>query len=169
IYGDPNPAFSGTITGLRNADNISASFSSAGPASPVGTYPIVASLADPAGKLGNYSVTSNNGTLTVGPAALTVTAADATRPYGSANPTLTGTITGLKNADNITATFATLATSASAVGSYPIVPSLLDPSAKLGNYTASSVNGTLIVTKATPVMSLDAQAGASSALLTAVV
>ena len=169
IYGDPNPAFTGTITGLRNADNISATFSSAGPASSVGTYPIVASLADPAGKLGNYSVTSNNGTLTVGPAALTVTAADATRPYGSANPTLTGTITGLKNADNITATFATLATSASAVGSYPIVPSLLDPSAKLGNYTASSVNGTLIVTKATPVMSLDAQAGASSALLTAVV
>jgi hypothetical protein len=169
IYGDPNPAFTGTITGLRNADNISATFSSAGPASPVGTYPIVPALADPAGKLGNYSVTANNGTLTVGPSALSVSATDASRPYGSANPVFTGTLTGIKNSDNITASFTTLATAASAVGTYPIVPVLADPGSKLGNYTVSSLNGALTVVKATPIMTLTAQGGASSALLVAVV
>ena len=168
-YGDPNPAFTGTISGLRNADNISATFSSAGPASPVGTYLIVPTLADPAGKLGNYSVTANNGTLTVGPAALSVAATDASRPYGSANPVFTGTLTGIKNSDNITASFTTLATAASGVGTYPIVPVLADPGSKLGNYTVSSLNGALTVVKATPVMTLTAQGGASSALLVAVV
>src|SRR5258708_26484242 len=33
--------------------------------SPVGTYRITPALVDPAGKLGNYTVTSTNGTLTV--------------------------------------------------------------------------------------------------------
>jgi hypothetical protein len=169
IYGDPNPAFTGTITGLRNADNISATFSSAGPASPVGTYPIVPALVDPAGRLGNYSVTANSGTLTVGPAALSVAAADASRAYGSANPAFAGTLTGIKNSDNITASFTTLATAASAVGTYPIVPVLADPGSKLGNYTVSSLNGVLTVVKATPVLTLTAQGGASSALLVAVV
>lgn len=169
IYGDPNPAFTGTIIGLRNADNIGATFTSAGPASAVGTYAIVPALSDPAGKLGNYSVTANNGTLTVGPAALSVAAADASRPYGSPNPAFTGTLTGIKNGDNITANFTTLATAVSAVGTYPIVPVLADPGSKLSNYSVGSLNGTLTVGKATPVITLTAHGGASSALLVAVV
>ena len=36
-------------------------------------------------------------------------------------------ITGIKNADNITATYASAAVAASAVGTYPIVPTLVDP------------------------------------------
>jgi hypothetical protein len=47
---------------------------------------------------------------------LTVTAANASRVYGDPNPTFTGTITGIKNGDNITAVYATTATPASPVG-----------------------------------------------------
>src|SRR5205807_7524947 len=42
LYGDPNPAFSGTIAGIKNGDNITAIYTTpATPASPVGTYPII--------------------------------------------------------------------------------------------------------------------------------
>jgi hypothetical protein len=149
VYGDPNPAFSGTIIGLLNGDNITAAFSSvATPASPVGTYAIVPALVDPTGKLGNYTVTSNNGILTITVAPLTVSAANATRAFGDPNPVFTGTITGLKNGDNITATYSTTATAASPAGTYPIVPALVDPTLKLGNYAVTSNNGTLTVTAA---------------------
>ena len=147
LYGDANPAFTGTITGIKNSDNITATFASAAtPASAVGNYPILPTLVDPTTKLGNYSVTSNNGTLTVNPAALTIAAADATRAYGDPNPAFSGSVTGLKNGDNITATFASTATPGSAVGAYPITPSPVDPGSKLGNYIVTSNNGTLTIT-----------------------
>src|SRR5438552_4360528 len=134
LYGDPNPAFTGTITGIKNADNITATYASAATAaSPVGTYAIVPALVDPDHKLGNYVVTSNDGKLTVNPAPLTVTAADAGRLYGDPNPSFSGTITGIKDSDNIPATYASAATPASAIGTYPIVPTLVDFDHKLGN------------------------------------
>ena len=122
------PGLHGTIVGIKNGDNITATFASAATAaSAVGSYPIVPTLADPTSKLGNYNVTSNNGTLTVSPAALTVTAADGTRVYGDPNPAFTGSISGLKNNDNITATFGSTAVAGSAVGAYPIIPSRWTP------------------------------------------
>src|SRR6185437_9461 len=148
VYGDPNPAFTGTLTGVKNGDNITASFSSAATAaSSVGTYPIVATLSDPAGKLSNYSVTATNGTLTVTPAVLTAAATSTSRVYGHANPSLSGTISGLKNNDQISATFASTADLTSAVGTYPILPTFTDPGGKLGNYTVTAT-GTLTVTPA---------------------
>jgi hypothetical protein len=149
VYGDPNPAFTGTITGIKNGDNITATYSTtATAASPVGTYPITPALVDPTGKLGNYTVTSTNGTLTVTPAPLSVVAANATRFYGDPNPVFTGTITGIKNADNITATYSSVADPTSAPGTYAIVPALVDPTGKLGNYTVTSTNGVLTVSPA---------------------
>jgi hypothetical protein len=77
---------------------------------------------------------------------LTVTANNATRVYGAANPTFSGTVTGAQTGDAFTESFATTATTTSAVGSYPIVPSVTG--SNLGNYTVSIVNGTLTVTAA---------------------
>jgi len=149
LYGDPNPAFSGAITGLKNGDNITATYSSpSDPTSPVGFYAIIPTLQDPNNKLGNYSVTVNNGTLTVNPAALVVSALNAGRFYGDPNPAFTGTISGIKNGDNITATYSTTADPTSPVGDYPIVPALVDPDNKLANYTVTINNGTLTITPA---------------------
>jgi hypothetical protein len=147
LYGDPNPAFTGTILGLKNGDNITATYSSAAdPTSAVGDYPIVPALVDPSSRLGNYVVTSNNGTLSVNPAPLSVIADDATRAVNTPNPVFTGTITGIKNGDNITATYDSQAQQTDPAGTYPIIPTLLDPTAKLGNYTVTATNGTLTVT-----------------------
>jgi hypothetical protein len=72
-YGSPNPAFTGTITGLQNGgDHITASYSTAATqASPAGSYGIVPHLIDPDGKVPNYSVALNFGTLTIVPAGVT--------------------------------------------------------------------------------------------------
>src|SRR5207237_1070247 len=149
LYGDANPTFTGTISGIKNSDNITATYAStATPASPVGGYAIVPTLVDPGNKLGNYDVTSTNGTLSVTPAPLSVTTDDKARLYGDANPTLTGSISGIKNSDSITASFSTTATAASAVGTYPITATLADPGTKLGNYSVTNPGGTLTVNKA---------------------
>ena len=148
-YGQNNPTLTGSITGLQNGDNITATYScTATASSTVGTYSIVPSLSDPANRLGNYSVTLNDGTLTVTTAPLSVTANNATRLYGQSNPTLTGSITGLQNGDNITATYSCTATASSSVGTYSIVPTLVDPNNRLGNYSVTLNDGSLTVTTA---------------------
>ena len=143
FYGDPNPAFTGAITGIKNGDNITATYSSvADPTSPVGTYAIVPTLADPTSKLANYVVTSTNGSLAVDPAPLTIQANDATGTAGQAFPAFSGTIIGLKNADQITASYSTTADQTSPAGTYPIIPSA-DPNPLLTNYAVTLINGTL--------------------------
>ena len=120
-YGEANPNFTGTLTGVKNNDAITASYAStATAASDVGTYDIVPSLNDPNSKLANYQTpVLTNGTLTVTKAAaIKATANNASREYGEANPNFTGTLTGVKNNDAITASYASTATAASDVGTY---------------------------------------------------
>jgi uncharacterized repeat protein (TIGR01451 family) len=161
IYGDPVPALTGTITGLKNGDAIGATFSTpATPASPVGNYAIIPALSDPNNKLGNYTVTLNNGVLSISPATLSVTAADASRLYGDPNPVFTGTIVGIRNADNITASYASAADPTTPVGTYPIVPTLSDNgTGALANYIVSATNGTLTVTAAPLAIQADDATG----------
>ena len=147
FYGDPNPEFTGTITGLRSGDTITAVYTTvADPTSAVGSYIIVPTLIDPDHQLGNYTVVINNGTLTVTPAPLSIVADDASRAAGQPNPTFTGTISGLKNGDAITATQDSPATVGSQAGTYPIVPTVKDASGNIGNYSVSISNGTLTIT-----------------------
>ncbi|HWF03684.1 MAG TPA: MBG domain-containing protein [Candidatus Angelobacter sp.] len=147
FYGDPNPAFTSTITGLNSGDNITVTFSTvANTSSAAGSYQIIPTLVDPDGKLGNYVVVINNGTLTVTPAPLIIIADDMTRSAGNPNPTFTGSVQGLKNGDAITATQDSPATVDSPAGSYTIVPTLQDASGNIGNYSVSVSNGTLTIT-----------------------
>jgi hypothetical protein len=147
FYGDPNPAFTSTITGLNSGDNITVTYTTvANVSSAAGSYQIVPTLVDPDGKLGNYVVVLNSGTLTVTPAPLIIIADDMTRSAGSLNPTFTGSVQGLKNGDAITATQDSSATVDSPAGSYTIVPTLQDASGNIGNYSVSISNGTLTIT-----------------------
>ena len=52
-----------------------------------------------------YSSVTDTVSLLVLPAPLSVTATNATRLYGQTNPVFTGTITGIRNGDNISATY----------------------------------------------------------------
>ena len=89
VYGQANPAFGVSISGLVNGDTISALsgnlvFStSALTASPVGSYDVSASGLSSS----NYSITYWDSTLTVTPAPLTITANSVSQVYGQAGPT----------------------------------------------------------------------------------
>ncbi len=88
-------------------------------------------------------------TIVVNRALLTVTANNATRAYGAANPTFTANITGFVNGDHSTVvsgspSFSTNATTTSLPGSYPIT--VTQGTLAAANYTFTFVNGTLTIT-----------------------
>ena len=118
----------------------------------------------------NYSAATATQSLQVTPAPLTVAANNATRAFGVANPTFSGTVTGAVNGDSFTESFTTTATTTSAVGSYPIVPAVTG--ANLASYTVTIVNGTLTVSGASTTTTLGAPGSAAygaSVTLTATV
>lgn len=150
-YGSSNPAFTGTVTGLVNGDTLGSAVivtysTTAVASSPVGQYPVTATVAGLAG--GNYSPSVAQATLTVNRAPLTVTVANASRAYGSANPSFTASVTGLVNGDavgiDLFDSFSTAATVTSDVGSYPITVAIGGSSA--AEYSIQIVPGTLSVT-----------------------
>ena len=66
LYGQMNPLFTGSITGITNGDSLTATYDTmATNDSPAGIYAIVPSLLDTNNRLSNYTVTTNQGTLTV--------------------------------------------------------------------------------------------------------
>ncbi|HXM64273.1 MAG TPA: Ig-like domain repeat protein [Terriglobales bacterium] len=87
---------------------------------------------------------------------LTVTANNATRVYGTPNPTFTGSITGAVDGDTFTEIFSTTATITSPVGKYAIVPAA--KGTNLANYAVIIVNGTLTITQAASSTTLSASA-----------
>jgi FtsP/CotA-like multicopper oxidase with cupredoxin domain len=147
-----------TATGLLGTDTVaSVTLTSAGAAATaaVGSYPIVPSapVAGPGTVLTNYTITYVNGTLTVNPVALTITANNLSKTYG-ATLTFLGTeftATGLLNTDTVTSvTLTSAGAAATAIVSpptYPIVPSAAVGTG-LTNYTITYVNGALTVNPA---------------------
>ena len=81
------------------------------------------------------------GTLTIGQATLTVTAANASRAYGTANPAFSASATGALPGDTFTFTESTTATTASPGRHLPHRPARHAAPASL-NYTVVYVNGT---------------------------
>ena len=152
-YGATNPVFTGLISGLQSGDDIGLSLSTgAAPASPVGSYAIVPTFLDPSNRLGNYTILTNGGTLTVTQASLTVTASSTSKTYGQ-TLNFAGTefgTAGLVNGDTVTTVSLSSdgAASTAAVASYNIIPSGAVGTG-LGNYTIYYVNGTLTVNPAT--------------------
>ena len=181
VAASPNPSTYGdnvTFTATVNPNGVLANPSGTvtftdgsltlGSASLTGSAPFTATFATSLLSAGSHSITATFGgdsifdvspstpvSVVVNPAPLTVTAANASKLYGQANPPLTGSIVGIKNGDNITATYATTATQSSPVGTYPIVPALVDPDSKLGNYTVTSINGTLTINPAPLTITAD--------------
>jgi hypothetical protein len=139
-----------TASGLVNGDTVSGvTLTSAGAAANAGVadspYAIVASTAVGSG-LGNYSITYKNGALTVTPKALTITACNASKITGEANPAFSVSYSGWVNGEGPgalggTLSFSTTATTSSPPGLYAILPGGLTSA----NYAITFVPGTLTV------------------------
>ncbi len=151
VYGAALPVFTASYSGLVNGDTASSLTTpvtlgtSATASSPIGTYTITASGA----AYTNYSISYVSGTLTVTPAALTITANDTNKVYGAELPTFTASYSGFVNGDTASSlttpvTLGTSATASSPIGTYTITAS----GAAYTNYSISYVSGTLTVTPA---------------------
>lgn len=176
VYGAANPNFAVHYSGFVNNDSENSLTgtpdvtTTATAASPIGNYPITVKTGTLSAS--NYQLTFVDGTLSVGKASLTAVANNATRTYGAANPKLTGTLSGVQNNDNITASYTTAATASHAVGTYDISPTLNDPDNKQANYDVTLTKGTLTVTQATLTVTADHKArpyGAANPALTATI
>ena len=161
-YGQ-NIVFAGTEfvpTGLQNLETVgTVTLTSSGAISnaPVSgsPYSIVPSAAT-GGTFtpGNYAITYTNGTLTVNPAGLSVTANNALRNYGTANPAFSAIYSGFVNNESAGVIsgvpgFSTLATVASPVGGYAITPSLGTLGA--ANYLFGPFNNGTLTVNAAPL------------------
>ncbi|HUY88004.1 MAG TPA: MBG domain-containing protein [Pirellulales bacterium] len=158
VYGG-SPSFAVDYSGFVLSQNSSvlggtlAFVTTTSSSSDVGTYP---NAVTPGGLTSNnYAISFAPGDMVVMPATLTVKANNASKVYGTANPTFTDTITGFVNGDGDgvvsgVASLSTTATTTSAVGSYPIAAALGTLIAP--NYTFAFQNATLLVTQATPVI-----------------
>ncbi|WP_263357026.1 beta strand repeat-containing protein [Acidicapsa ligni] len=91
-------------------------------------------------------------TLIVNRPALTITANNATRVYGTPNPAFSGKVTGAQDGDTFIETFSTTATITSNAGTYPIVPSVTGTN--LSDYAAAITNGALNITQASSTTAL---------------
>jgi RHS repeat-associated protein len=158
-YGSANPTFTPTYTGFVNGDTQSvlsgapSLTTTATSSSAAGSYAITASVGTLAAA--NYTFSFVNGTLTVSQVLLTVTANNASRGYGSVNPTFTPTYTGFVNGDTQSVlsgapSLTTTATPTSALGNYTITAAQGTLAAT--SYTFAYVNGTLTINMATPTI-----------------
>ncbi len=161
IYGD-TAIFTGTefsVTGLEGGDTVtSVTLTCAGSEATAAAGPWEITIGNAQGNgLDHYDVTYVNGTLTVNPRPLCITASDASKASGS-TATLTGTeftTSGLVNGDRVILVTLTSdgAEAAAAGGTYDIVPA--DAIGQgLSNYTITYVNGTLTVTRTAVVWSV---------------
>jgi predicted hotdog family 3-hydroxylacyl-ACP dehydratase len=152
VYGGTLPAFGVSYSGFVNGDNATSLTVQpsvtvpANASSPAGSYTITPSGAsDP-----NYTITYVNGTFTITPAPLSITANNANMTYGGTVPSLSASYVGFVNGDAASSlttqpTVTTTATSASPAGTYPTTAS----GAVDANYTITYIAGTMTVGKAT--------------------
>ncbi|MBL8031863.1 MAG: hypothetical protein JNK33_06120, partial [Candidatus Doudnabacteria bacterium] len=168
-YGDNNPLFTANYSGFVLGQNESVlsgalNFSTAATnTSNIGNYAIA-----PSGySSSNYTINYANGNLGISPAPLSITANNANKIQGEANPSFSAGYSGFvlgQNESSLSGTlqFNTPATTASGIGSYAITPSGLSNS----NYAISYHNGTLSITPPPPSVPL---AGPNIPVLTSAV
>lgn len=113
----------------------------------MGTYTVTCDFAGTV----NYPATNDTATITINPATLTVTTNSYTRSYLAADPIYAGTLTGAVAGDGITVVYGSTGSGSQVPGSYPIVPTLIDPNGRLANYSVASSGGVLTITNTSPM------------------
>ena len=145
VYGSADPQFSYTETGLVNNDpqSVITGSLSRNAGENVGSYPIVQGSLSAGG---NYNIQFTSANLTISKANLTIVANAQTKVYGSADPQLTYTVTGLVNNDAQSVVTGSLSRNAGeSVGSYPINQGTIVAG---NNYTIVYTGANLTITKA---------------------
>src|SRR5207237_428669 len=96
IYGNADPALTGTLSGFLAADGVTATYSRAAGETVAGSPYAISATLSPAGVLANYAITYNTASFTITAKAASVTPNVATKTYGAADPGFTGTLSGVE-------------------------------------------------------------------------
>jgi len=151
VYGSSDPTLTYAVTGLVSPDTegsvLTGSLSRAAGSS-VGTYAIGQGNLDVSS---NYTITFVSANLSITAKALTVTADAKTKVYGSSDPTLTYTTTGLVDPDTLTGSLTRVV--GGSVGAYAIGLGTLANS----NYTITFVSANLSITAKALTVTADAK------------
>ncbi|MDB5320609.1 MAG: sdrD 1 [Phycisphaerales bacterium] len=169
-YGSANPAFGAHADGFVLGEDLSALAGSLGfytgatASSGAGSYMVCASGLTAS----NYSITYVDGSLLVDKAVLKVTANDASKTYGEANPNFTASYIGFVNGDGAASLGGTLVISTPGVhaGTFALTATGQTSS----NYAINYVDGVLTINKASLTVTADDQSnvyGAAVPTLTA--
>lgn len=156
-YGEENPSFTFTYEVFKNGEtpetpgvmnSMPVATTTADISSPFGTYPVTISGAAAL----NYSITYDDGELSVIKAVLTAMADDKSKVYGDENPQLTISYTGFKNGENETTAgitkfpqVSTTVDKSTPVGTYDIE---ISDDAEAVNYDVDVIKGTIKVSQA---------------------
>ena len=154
-YGSQLPTLAYDLTGFVSGDSAAVVSgaplltTTAGPASPVGSYMIGGTVGTLESDV--YSFAMASGSLAIQKTVLTVTANSAAMTYGGARPTLTYTLSGFVNGESAAVvgglpSLTTIATASSPAGVYVVN---VDTTGLLSkNYSFAAVNGAITVNKA---------------------
>ena len=134
VYGEADPELTATVEGLVGNDVLNVTLKREAGEN-VGTY-VITAYAENA----NYEITFVNGTFEITKKSITVTANDASKVYGEADPELTATVEGLVGNDVLNVTLKREA--GENVSTYVITAY-----AENANYEITFVNGTFEITK----------------------
>jgi hypothetical protein len=145
VYGDADPAFTGTLSGFLAADAVMATYSRTGGETVLGSPYTISATLSPASVLSNYSITYNTATFTITTKPASVTPNLATKVYGSADPAFTGTLSGFLAADGVTATYSRTA-GEPVLGSPYTISATLNPASVLSNYSITYNTATFTIT-----------------------
>jgi MBG domain (YGX type) len=146
IYGDADPALTGTLSGFVAADGVAAAYSrTAGETVAGNPYTISAALS-PAGALNNYDVTYNTASFIINKRPASVTPNAASKIYGDADPALTGVLSGFVAADGVTATCSRTA-GETVAGSPYTISAALSPAGALNNYDVTYNTASFTINK----------------------
>jgi hypothetical protein len=134
-YGAANPRVGSTFSGLVNGDTVTVTpHTTATPSSPIGTYPVNATVGGPAAT--NYTIKVIATTLTVSKASLYIEAKNVAVTYGQTPPQPTAyTLTGFVNGDSVTV-----------VSGAPILSTAVTATTPVGFYKIGVQVGTLTAT-----------------------
>ena len=167
-YGAANPTFTATLSGFQNLETLATSgvsglaacTSVATPTSPASPPTVAITCAIGTLAATNYDFTLFvDGALTITKAPLTVTANDASRTYGAANPTFTATLSGFVNGQNLATSGVSglAACTSAATPTSPASPPTVAITCAIGTLAATNydftpfVDGALTITKADAV------------------
>jgi MBG domain (YGX type) len=146
IYGDADPALTGTLSGFVAGDGVTATYSRTVGETVAGSPYTISATLSPVGVLGNYNITYNTASFTITKRDATWTTATNSKTYGDADPDPVTTGSGSNFVDSVTATYSRVPGETVTGGPYHITATLSAGAGVLDNYNITNEGADFTIT-----------------------